>query len=81
MARYIDAEKLIMLVRDATILSDGFKNIFIAIVSGEPTADVVEVVRDNDGKMIGYKRNIADVLKEETEDGKYNSPDSRESAG
>lgn len=35
--RLIDADKLVHLVQDATILRDGFKHVFIAIVNGEPT--------------------------------------------
>ena len=35
--RPIDADSLIDLVQDSTILGDGFKQAFIAIVKGEPT--------------------------------------------
>lgn len=37
--RCIDADHLIGLVKDATILGDGFKQAFIAIVRGEPTIE------------------------------------------
>ena len=37
--RPIDADNLIGLVKDATILGDGFKQAFIAIVRGEPTIE------------------------------------------
>ena len=37
--RCIDADNLIGLVKDATILGDGFKQAFIAIVRGEPTIE------------------------------------------
>lgn len=35
--RAIDADKLISLVMDSTILGNGFKQAFVAIVNGEPT--------------------------------------------
>ena len=38
MSRLIDADNLVALVNDATILGEGFKQAFIAIVNGEPTA-------------------------------------------
>ena len=37
--RLIDADHLIDLVMDTTILRDGFKKTFIAIVNGEPTVE------------------------------------------
>lgn len=37
--RAIDADSLINLVMDATILGDGFKQAFTAIVNGEPTIE------------------------------------------
>ena len=37
--RLIDADHLIGLVNDATILGDGFKQAFTAIVNGEPTIE------------------------------------------
>lgn len=37
--RCVDADHLIGLVKDATILGDGFKQAFIAIVRGEPTIE------------------------------------------
>ena len=36
--RLIDADALIALVQDSTILGDGFKWAFCALVNGEPTA-------------------------------------------
>lgn len=38
--RLIDADSLIDLVTDSTILGDGFKTAFCALVNGEPTAKV-----------------------------------------
>ena len=35
--RAIDADSLIRLVMDSTILDDGFKSVFVALVEGEPT--------------------------------------------
>lgn len=35
--RLIDADSLISLVMDSTILGNGFKQAFVAIVNGEPT--------------------------------------------
>ena len=37
--RYIDADALIALVQDSTILGDGFKQVFCALVNGEPTIE------------------------------------------
>ena len=37
--RLVDADHLVDLVNDATILGDGFKQAFTAIVSGEPTIE------------------------------------------
>lgn len=37
--RLVDADHLIGLVNDATILGDGFKQAFTAIVKGEPTIE------------------------------------------
>ena len=37
--RLIDADALIALVEDSTILGDGFKQAFCAIVRGEPTIE------------------------------------------
>lgn len=37
--RLIDADHLISLVNDATILGNGFKQAFTAIVNGEPTIE------------------------------------------
>lgn len=37
--RLIDADHIIGLVVDATILGTGFKQAFIAIVNGEPTVE------------------------------------------
>ena len=37
--RLIDADHLVRLVNDATILGDGFKQAFTAIVNGEPTIE------------------------------------------
>lgn len=48
--RLIDADALIALVQDSTILGDGFKYAFVALVNGEPTVDAVEVVRCKDCK-------------------------------
>lgn len=39
MARLIDADHLIQIVCGATILSDGFKDVFRKLVAGEPTID------------------------------------------
>lgn len=36
--RLIDADSLIRLVMDSTILGKGFKQAFVALVNGEPTA-------------------------------------------
>ena len=38
--RLIDADALIALVQDSTILSDGFKQVFCALVNGEPTIEL-----------------------------------------
>lgn len=38
--RLIDADSLIDLVTDSTILGDGFKTAFCALVNGEPTVKV-----------------------------------------
>ena len=35
--RAIDADSIIKLVTDSTILGDGFKYVFVALVNGEPT--------------------------------------------
>ena len=37
--RAIDADSLISLVKDSTILGNGFKQAFVAIVKGEPTIE------------------------------------------
>ena len=37
--RLVDADHLVSLVNDATILGDGFKQAFTAIVNGEPTIE------------------------------------------
>ena len=37
--RLVDADHLVFLVNDATILGDGFKQAFTAIVNGEPTIE------------------------------------------
>lgn len=37
--RMIDADTLIALVQDSTILGDGFKQAFCALVNGEPTIE------------------------------------------
>jgi hypothetical protein len=37
MSRLIDADALIALVQNSTILGDGFKQAFCALVNGEPT--------------------------------------------
>ena len=37
--RTIDADTLIALVQDSTILGDGFKQAFCALVNGEPTIE------------------------------------------
>lgn len=37
--RLIDADHLIQIVCGATILPDGFKNVFCKLVAGEPTID------------------------------------------
>ncbi len=37
--RLVDADHLVALVNDATILGDGFKQAFTAIVNGEPTIE------------------------------------------
>lgn len=37
--RQIDADHLIQIVCGATILPDGFKNVFRKLVAGEPTVD------------------------------------------
>lgn len=39
MARLIDADHLTQIVCGATILSDGFKDVFCRLVAGEPTID------------------------------------------
>lgn len=39
--RLVDADHLVFLVNDATILGDSFKQAFTAIVNGEPTIDPV----------------------------------------
>lgn len=39
MARLIDADHLTQIVCSATILSDGFKDVFCRLVAGEPTID------------------------------------------
>ena len=39
MARLIDADHLRQIVCSATILSDGFKDVFCRLVAGEPTID------------------------------------------
>ena len=38
--RAIDADSLISLVKDSTILGNGFKQAFVAIVKGEPTIEL-----------------------------------------
>lgn len=43
--RPIDADHLMRLVSCATILSDGFKDVFCRLVRGEPTIDAAKVVR------------------------------------
>lgn len=37
--RLVDADHLVSLVNDATILGDGFKQAFTSIVNGEPTIE------------------------------------------
>lgn len=39
MARLIDADHLTQIVCGATLLSDGFKDVFRKLVAGEPTID------------------------------------------
>lgn len=50
--RLIDADSLINLVMDATILGDGFKQAFVAIVNGEPTIEPT-IIRCKDCKLFG----------------------------
>ena len=47
--RAIDADSLVNLVRDSTILGSGFKQAFVAIVNGEPTIEP-EIIRCCDCK-------------------------------
>ena len=51
--RLIDADILIHLVTDSTILGDGFKTAFCALVNGEPTVKVQKtgkwIIKDNPG--------------------------------
>ena len=39
MSRLIDGDSLVALVMDTTVLTDGFKRTFVAIVNGEPTVE------------------------------------------
>lgn len=55
--RMIDADALIALVQDSTILGDGFKYAFVALVKGEPTVDAVPVVRCADCKFMEHAVN------------------------
>ena len=50
MSRLIDADALIALVQDSTILKDGFKYAFDALVKGEPTVDANHIA--DDGKKV-----------------------------
>lgn len=52
--RPIDADHLMRLVSCATILSDGFKDVFCRLVRGEPTIDAAKVVRCRDCKHFRY---------------------------
>ncbi len=65
--RAIDADSLIRLVEDATILSDDFKKAFIAIVNGEPT--IVPEVTDED---LVSRRDLINLLNEIREVGMIN---------
>ena len=49
--RLIDADHLTMLVKGATILSDGFKDVFCKLVYGEPAVDAVSAIH---GTWEGY---------------------------
>lgn len=51
--RLIDGDALIALVQDSTILGDGFKQAFCALVNGEPTIEP-----ERTGKWIGYAGTI-----------------------
>ena len=53
--RAIDADSLVALVKDSTILGDGFVQAFVAIVNGEPTVDTTREYRRgyHDGKKRG----------------------------
>ena len=51
--RLIDADSLIHLVTDSTILGDGFKTAFCALVNGEPTVKVQKT-----GKWIEKGRSL-----------------------
>ena len=51
--RAIDADSLIDLVRDSTILGRGFKQAFVAIVNGEPTIEPT-IIRCKDCKHFEY---------------------------
>ena len=53
--RLVDADHLVFLVNDATILGDGFKQAFTAIVNGEPTINPVKK-----GKWIIYTLSMFD---------------------
>lgn len=67
--RLIDADSLIHLVTDSTILGDGFKNAFCALVNGEPTVKVQKtghwIVKEKGLKVTIYecsecKRHVMD---------------------
>ena len=47
----IDADSLIDLVENSSILSTGFKQAFCKLVAGEPTMEAVPVVRCKDCKQ------------------------------
>ena len=50
--RLIDSDSLIHLVTDSTILGDGFKTAFCALVNGEPTVKVQKTGHWIPGKEI-----------------------------
>ena len=77
--RLIDADSLISLVQDATILSDGFKQAFVRIVNGEPTVNqwipCSERLPENGRQVLVFARSVHFALAKYDEmreaDGKY----------
>lgn len=54
--RLIDADSLIDLVTDSTILGDGFKTAFCALVNGEPTVKVQKTGKWYEDEEVGLCR-------------------------